>query len=161
MEHPAKNYFRLTLGGAVRLKGAYIIVCDQIVKDERGNITELHCQYSPETKSGNHQSNIKVKSTIHWLSIPFAVRAEIRLYDKLFNVEDPNQLGDDFINHLSGKSIQVLQNAYVERALAIENGSDLPYQFIRLGYFIKDKSSTADRLVFNRTVDLKEGWKQP
>ena len=135
-------------------------MCEQIVKDEGGNITELHCIYFPETKSGNHQSNIKVKSTIHWLSIPFAVHAEVRLYDKLFNAEDPNQLGDDFINHLNGKSMQVLQNAYVERELAIENRLDLHYQFIRLGYFITDKNSTADRLIFNRTVDLKEGWKK-
>ena len=160
MEHPTKNYFRLTLGGMVRLKGAYIILCDHVVKDEHGNITELHCKYFPETKSGNHQSNFKVKSTIHWLSIPFSIPAEIRLYDKLFNVEDPNQLGDAFINHFNGKSIQVLQNAHVESDLAEENYLDIHFQFIRLGYFIKDKNSTADHLIFNRTVDIKEGWKK-
>ena len=160
MEHPTKNYFRLTLGGTVRLKGAYIILCEHIVKDEHGNIIELHCKYFPETKSGNHQSNFKVKSTIHWLSIPFAVPAEIRLYDKLFNVEDPNQLGGDFINHFNEKSIQVLQNGYVQTDLVAENHLDLHYQFIRLGYFIKDKNSTADHLIFNRTVDLKKAGRK-
>lgn len=159
MEHPTKNYFRLTLGGMVRLKGAYIILCEHIVKDEHSNITELHCKYFPETRSGNHQSNFKVKSTIHWLSIRFAVPAETRLYDKLFNVEDPNQLGDDFINYFNEESIQVLQNAYVENGLAAENHLDIHYQFIRLGYFVKEKNSTADRLIFNRTINLKEGWK--
>ena len=160
MEHPTKKFFRLTLGGAVRLKGAYIILCEHIVKDEYGNITELHCKYFPESKSGNHQGNFKVKSTIHWLSIPFAIPAEIRLYDKLFNLKDPNKLGDDFIDHFNGKSIQALQNALVENDLAKENHLNIHFQFIRLGYFIKDKNSTADRLIFNRTVDLKEGWKK-
>ncbi|WP_262711042.1 hypothetical protein [Ilyomonas limi] len=92
--------------------------------------------------------------------MPFSVPAEIRLYDKLFNVEDPNQLGDDFINHFNEKSIQVLQNAYVEHDLATENHLNIHFQFIRLGYFIKDKNSSADHLIFNRTVDLKEGWKK-
>lgn len=160
MEHPAKNYFRLTLGGAVRLKGAYIIVCDHAVKDEEGNVMELHCRYFPESKSGNDQSKIKVKSTIHWLSIPFAVPAEIRLYDTLFNTEDPGQAGDDFISHFNEGSIQVLKNAYVENELAARNDAGIPVQFIRLGYFIQDKHSTTDQLIFNRTVDLKERWKK-
>ena len=160
MEHPAKNYFRLTLGGMVRLKGAYIILCEDLVKDENGHITALHCKYFRETRSGNHQSNLKVKSTIHWLNVAFAVPAEIRLYDKLFNVEDPGQLGDDFIKCFNEESIQVLQNAYVENVLAAENHLDIHYQFIRLGYFVKDKNSTAERLIFNRTIDLKEGWKK-
>jgi glutaminyl-tRNA synthetase len=159
-EHPTKNYFRLTVGGMVRLKGAYVILCEHMVKNEQGNITELHCKYFPETRSGTHQSNFKVKSTIHWLSIPFAVPAEIRLYDKLFNVEDPNQHGDGFINHFNGKSMEVLANAYVEKDLAADNPFDIHYQFIRLGYFIKDKNATADHLIFNRTVDLREGWKK-
>lgn len=160
MEHPAKNYFRLTLGGAVRLKGAYIITCERAVKDERGDVAELHCRYFPESKSGNDQSNIKVKSTIHWLSVPFAIPAEVRLYGKLFNVEDPGQAGGDFINHFNNDSIQVLQNAYVENDLEEGNGADAHFQFVRLGYFIKDKHSTENHLIFNRTTDLKESWKK-
>ena len=160
MEHPAKNYFRLTTGGAVRLKGAYIIVCEQIVKDERGHVTELHCKYFPETRSGHQQHNIKVKSTIHWLSVPFAVSAEIRLYNKLFSVEDPGQTGNDFIHHFNEGSIEVLQNAYVENDLATASQLDMHYQFIRLGYFIKEKNSKPGHLIFNRTVDLKERWKK-
>lgn len=160
MEHPAKNYFRLTLGGAVRLKGAYIISCEHLVKDEHGNVTELHCRYFPESKSGNDQSNIKVKGTIHWLSIPFAAPAEVRFYGKLFNVEDPGQTGDDFLNHFNNDSIQVLQNAYVESDLVEGGGAGVHFQFIRLGYFIKDKHSTEDHLIFNRTADLKDSWKK-
>ena len=160
MEHPAKKYFRLTLGGAVRLKGAYIISCEHLVKDTHENIIELHCRYFPESKSGNDQSNIKVKSTIHWLSVQFSVPAEIRLYDKLFNVEDPGQTGDDFLHHFNKDSIQVLQNAYVEPGLLKGDDVGIPFQFIRLGYFIKDRHSTVEHLIFNRTVDLKERWKK-
>jgi glutaminyl-tRNA synthetase len=160
MEHPAKNYYRLTTGGAVRLKGAYIILCEQIVKDERGHVTALLCKYFPETRSGHQRHNIKVKSTIHWLSVPFAVSAEIRLYNRLFSVEDPGQTGNDFINHFNEDSIQVLPNAYIENDLATENQSDVHYQFIRLGYFIKEKNSKPCHLIFNRTVDLKEHWKK-
>src|SRR5690606_3209456 len=160
MEHPTKNFFRLSPGGMVRLKGAYIIRCEHIVKDQNGHVTELHCTYLPETKSGNDQSKIKVKSTIHWLSIHHAIPAEIRLYDKLFNVEDPNQSDDHFADHLNRDSLQVLQNAYVEKDLSTEDQSGEHFQFIRLGYFIKDKNSNADHLIFNRTVDLKNRWKK-
>jgi len=160
MEHPTKNYFRLAIGRIVRLKGAYIILCEDIVKDQHGNITELHCKYFPETKSGSNPDKFKVKSTIHWLSNSNAVPAEIRLYDKLFNVEDPGQLGDDFIKHFNEKSIEKYENAYVENDLAKERGLDIHFQFLRLGYFIKDKNSSPDHLIFNRTVDLKNSWKK-
>ncbi|MFS4473472.1 glutamine--tRNA ligase/YqeY domain fusion protein [Chryseobacterium sp. T20] len=160
MEHPTKNYYRLTLGGAVRLKGAYIILCEHVVKDEDGNILELHCKYFPESKSGDDQSNIKVKSTIHWLSIPFAIPAEIRLYSNLFKIEDPSQTGDEFLNHFNKDSIQVLPNAYVENDLIKGDEVGVNFQFVRMGYFIKDKNSTADHFIFNRTVDLKENWKK-
>jgi glutaminyl-tRNA synthetase len=160
MEYPAKNYFRLSLGGMVRLKGAYIISCEHVVKDQHGNITVLHCKYFAETRTGNDQKKIKVKSTIHWLSIPHAVPAEIRLYDKLFNVEDPDQPEGHFIDHFNRNSIRVLQNACVEKDLSAENHSNVHFQFIRLGYFIKDKYSGPDHLIFNRTVDLKEGQKK-
>src|SRR5690606_23883762 len=133
--------------------------CEHIVKDEHGNIIELQCRYFPESKSGNDRSNIKVKSTIHWLSTPFAAPAEVRLYGKLFNVEDPGQTGDDFLNHFNYDSIQVLQNAYVEKDLVEGDGVEVHFQFVRLGYFIKDKHSTEDHLIFNRTADLKDRWK--
>ncbi|PPK98906.1 glutamine--tRNA ligase/YqeY domain fusion protein [Parapedobacter indicus] len=160
MEHAAKNYFRLTLGGAVRLKGAYIISCEHIMKDEHGNIIELQCRYFPESKSGNDRSNIKVKSTIHWLSVPSAIPAEVRLYDRLFSVEDPGKTENDFLSHFNKHSIQVLQNAYVEADLAERDNAGVHFQFVRLGYFIKDTHSDVDHLVFNRTVDLKERWKK-
>jgi glutaminyl-tRNA synthetase len=160
MEHPAKNYFRLSPGGMVRLKGAYVILCEHMVKDRSGNITELHCKYFPETRTGNDEKKIKVKSTIHWLSIPHAVPAEIRLYDKLFDVEDPDQFGEHFTNHFNRNSIQVLQNAYVEKDLLSDDYSGVHFQFIRLGYFIKDKNSSPDHLIFNQTVSLKEGQKK-
>ena len=160
MEHPTKNYFRLTLGGAVRLKGAYIILCEHVVKDEDGNISELHCKYFPESKSGHDHSNIKVKSTIHWLSIPFAIPAEIRLYNKLFEIEDPGQTGDEFLKHFNKDSIQVLPNAYVENDLINRDDVGVNFQFVRMGYFIKDRNSTADHFIFNRTVGLKENWKK-
>jgi glutaminyl-tRNA synthetase len=160
MEHPEKNYFRLAPGRMVRLKGAYIIRCEQIVKDGQGQITELHCTYFPETRSGSDQNNFKVKGTIHWLSTAHAVPAEIRLYDRLFNEENPGELGDRFINHFNENSIQVLPNAYVERDLATEDHIGIHFQFIRLGYFIKDRDSKPDHLIFNRTVGLKEGWKK-
>lgn len=160
MEYPPKNYFRLSVGGVVRLKGAYIILCEHVVKDPHGNITELHCKYFPETKSGNDKKKFKVKSTIHWLSIPHAVPAEIRLYDKLFNMEDPDQLGEDFISNFNMNSIRVLQNAYVEKDLSQEHHAGVHFQFIRLGYFIKDKDSSTDHLIFNRTVNLKDSWQK-
>lgn len=160
MEFPTKNYFRLFLGGMVRLKGAYIILCEHIVKDLHGKIVELHCKYFPETKSGNEQEKFKVKSTIHWLSVAHADAAEIRLYDRLFRVEDPNQLGDDFINYFNKDSVEIIQGAYVEKDLSTKDYMGIPFQFIRLGYFIKDKDSSADQLIFNRTVGLKAGWKK-
>ena len=160
MEHPPKNFFRLSPGGTVRLKGAYIILCEDVVKDQDGKITELHCTYFPETQSGSDQNKFKVKSTIHWLSIPYAVRTEIRLYDKLFDVEDPGQLGERFINHFNKNSVQILQNAYVEKGLLTEDHHGEHFQFIRQGYFIKDKYAGTDHLIFNQTVGLKDGWKK-
>ena len=159
MEHPSKNFFRLSPGGRVRLKGAYIIECERLVKNRQGDIMELHCKYFPETKSG-HQTNMKIRSTIQWLSIASSLPAEIRFFDKLFTVEDPSQLGDDFIKHFNEKSIEVFPNAYVESDLASEKHSDSHFQFMRLGYFIKDPSSTPDHLIFNRTVELKDDRKK-
>jgi len=156
MEIPPKKFFRLGVGLMVRLKNAYIVKCESFVKDEAGNITEVHCTYLPESKSGSDTSGINVKGTIHWVSVPHAKTAEVRLYDRLFKSENPAAEEGDFKDDLNPDSLQII-NAYVENDLA----SAIPgrgYQFIRKGYFTLDKHSTADKLVFNRTVTLKDAW---
>jgi glutaminyl-tRNA synthetase len=156
MENPTKKYFRLGLGLMVRLKNAYIIKCDDIVKDENGEIIELHCSYIENSRSGNDTSGINVKGTIHWVSETQAVDAEVRLYDRLFKVEDPSREDGDFKEYLNPESLQVI-TAKVEPAL--KNATlNTPYQFLRKGYFCLDADSTADKLVFNKTVGLKDTW---
>jgi glutaminyl-tRNA synthetase len=156
MEVAPKKFFRLGPGLMVRLKNAYIIKCEDFVKDAEGNITEIHCTYIPESKSGSDTSGINVKGTIHWVSVPHAKTAEVRLYDRLFKVEDPSNEEGDFKEYLNPDSLQVI-TAYIEADLA----TAIPgkgYQFIRKGYFTLDKHSTPDKPVFNRTVTLKDGW---
>ncbi len=157
MEIPSKKYFRLAPGQMVRLKSAYIIQCNEVIKDAAGNITELHCTYIPESKSGSDTSGINVKGTLHWVSVAHAVKAEIRLYDRLFTVEDVASAEGDFKEHINTHSLQVIENAYAEPALATDKADDR-YQFIRKGYFCVDKDSTPDKMVFNRTVTLKDTW---
>ena len=157
MENPPKKFFRLFPGGMVRLKGAYIIKCDEVIKDDAGNITELYCSYISESHSGHDSSGIKVKGTIHWVSIPHAETAELRLYDRLFKVEDPQSEEGDFKDYINPDSLQII-TAYMEPSLK-DAQLNTPYQFIRKGYFCLDKDSTKDKLVFNRTVTLKDGWK--
>lgn len=157
MENPTKKYFRLGPGLMVRLKHAYIIKCDSFEKDEAGNITEIHCSYLPESKSGHDQSQIKVKGTIHWVSVPHAAKAEVRLYDRLFKVEDPGSDAADFRENINPESLHIISEAYIEQDLAnAELGKS--YQFIRKGYFTLDKDSSSEKLVFNRTVTLKDTW---
>ncbi|QDW27577.1 glutamine--tRNA ligase/YqeY domain fusion protein [Pedobacter sp. KBS0701] len=160
MEVPAKKWFRLAPGAMVRLKFAYIVKCEDFVKDENGNVTEIRCTYIPESKSGNDTSGVNVKGTIHWVSAPHAKTAEIRLYDRLFTSETPDAEEGDFKDYLNPESLTVLPNAYIEPALA-DADLDGRYQFIRKGYFCLDKDSTADKLVFNRTVTLKDTFKKP
>ncbi len=160
MEVPAKKWFRLAPGAMVRLKFAYIVKCEDFVKDENGNVTEIRCTYIPESKSGNDTSGINVKGTIHWVSAQHAKTAEIRLYDRLFTSETPDAEEGDFKDYLNPDSLTVLPNAYIEPALADAN-LESRYQFIRKGYFCLDKDSTADKLVFNRTVTLKDTFKKP
>nr|WP_276903457.1 glutamine--tRNA ligase/YqeY domain fusion protein [Pedobacter kyonggii] len=160
MEVPAKKWFRLAPGAMVRLKFAYIVKCEDFVKDENGNITEIHCTYIPESKSGNDTSGINVKGTIHWVSAPHAKTAEIRLYDRLFTSETPDAEEGDFKDYLNPESLTVLPNVYIEPALA-DADLESRYQFIRKGYFCLDRDSTADKLVFNRTVTLKDTFKKP
>ncbi|HVF81670.1 MAG TPA: glutamine--tRNA ligase/YqeY domain fusion protein, partial [Flavisolibacter sp.] len=157
MEVPPKKYFRLFPGSMVRLKSAYIIKCDEVVKNEEGNITELHCTYIPESKSGHDTSGISVKGTLHWVEVTNAITAEVRLYDRLFRVEDPSSEEGNFKEYINPDSLQTVTTAYAEPAL--KNAKlDERYQFLRKGYFTLDNKDTYSRLVFNRTVTLKDAW---
>ena len=157
MEIPPKKYFRLFPGGMVRLKFAYIIRCDEVVKDEQGNITELRCTYIPESRSGQDTSGINVKGTLHWVAVRNAITAEVRLYDRLFQVEDPSSEEGDFKDYINPNSLQVVKTVYAEPALMHAKMADR-YQFLRKGYFTLDNKDTYQRLVFNRTVTLKDTW---
>ncbi|HTI09086.1 MAG TPA: glutamine--tRNA ligase/YqeY domain fusion protein [Puia sp.] len=157
MENPPKKFFRLSPGQKVRLKSAYIIQCDEVIKDAAGNITELRCSYLPGSKSGGEQANIKVQATIHWVSIPHAITTEVRLYDRLFKVEDPANEEGDFKDYINPDSLQVLPAAYAEPALKQAKFTE-HYQFLRKGYFILDKTSSEEKIVFNRTVTLRDNW---
>ncbi len=157
MELAPKKYFRLSPGQMVRLKSAYIIKCDEVIKDGDGNIKELHCSYIPESKSGSDTSGISVKGTLHWVSVATAIKAEIRLYDRLFKVEDVANAEGDFKDYINPDSLQIIANAFAEPALKTDDPS-IGFQFIRKGYFVIDRDSTNDQLVFNRTVSLKDGW---
>ena len=158
MENAPKDFFRLTPGREVRLKYAYIIKCENVEKDDKGNVVAVHCSYDTETRSGMPQSNRKVKSTIHWLSAKHAKTAEVRLFDRLFNVPEPDDFseGKTFINNLNPSSLQIV-TAFIEPEFINTNPLS-NYQFERIGYFCIDKDSTSDKLVFNRTVALKDMW---
>jgi len=159
MEDPPKKFFRLSPGKEVRLKYAYIIKCESIVKDpETGEITEIHCTYDPDTRSGQDVSNKKVKGTIHWVSVEHAVKAEARLYDRLFMTENPADVeeGEDFKKNLNPDSLKTVE-CYGEPSMKdFKIGSQL--QFERNGYYVIDQDSTNDKLVFNRTVTLRDSW---
>jgi glutaminyl-tRNA synthetase len=157
MEEPAKKWFRLAPGAMVRLKFAYIVKCENFVKDENGNVTEIHCSYIPESKSGEDTSGINVKGTIHWVSATHAKTAEIRIYDRLFSVESPDSEEGDFKDYLNPESVKVIKQAFIEPYLANAT-ADTRYQFIRKGYYTLDTSSTPENLVFNQTVGLKDAW---
>jgi len=158
MENPPKKYFRLAPGQMVRLKSAYIIRCDEVIKDADGHVTELHCSYIPESKSGADTSGINVKGTLHWVSVKHAVTAELRLYDRLFRVEDPSSEEGDFKEYINPDSLTLVKAAYMEPAMRNAVFGEA-YQFIRKGYFVLDKDSSTSGMVFNRTVGLKDGWK--
>jgi glutaminyl-tRNA synthetase len=155
MEAPPPKYFRLRPGGEVRLKYAYIIKCDEVIKDSSGNVTELRCTADLDSKSGGPTSNRKVKGTIHWVSAAHAIDAEVRLYDRLFTEPEPDADGD-FKKHLNPNSLEIVQ-AKCEPSLA----GALPnerYQFERLAYFALDPASKPNQLIFNRTITLKDAW---
>lgn len=158
MEEPPNKFFRLAPGREVRLKGAYIIKCESFKKNEKGEIEEVYCTFDPETKSGSEASNRKVKGTLHWVSARHAVDAEVRLYDRLFNHEDPaGQKDGDYKDFLNPDSLKVLSGCKLEPSLAEAKPLD-KFQFQRLGYFCADYDTTPQHPVFNRTVSLKDTW---
>lgn len=159
MENPPKGYFRLAPDKEVRLKSAYIVKCTGCKKDAEGNVVEVYCTYDPETKSGMSQANRKVKGTLHWVSAHDCVSAEVRLYDRLFAVEDPSADERDFRELMNPDSKKVLTECKLEPCLAEAKPMD-KFQFTRLGYFCVDKDSTAEKPIFNRTVTLRDGWKK-
>lgn len=161
MENPPKKFFRLAPGGEVRLKGAYIIKCEEVVKDAEGRITELRCTYDPSTRSGLPGAMRKVKGTLHWVNAPTAVDATVRLYDRLFNVENPAAETDrDFRELLNPDSLKVVDGVKVEPFIAENANPGTRFQFQRVGYFTPDYDSRPGALVFNRTIALKDSWEK-
>ncbi len=161
MENPPKKFFRLAPGGEVRLKGAYIIKCYDVVKDADGNITEILCTYDPETLSGMPGSMRKVKGTLHWVSVAHAIDAEARLYDRLFAVENPAaETERDFRELLNPDSLKIVSGIKIEPFLAENAKPGEKFQFQRIGYFTPDKESTPDHIIFNRTIGLKDSWEK-
>lgn len=159
MEDPPKQFFRLAPGREVRLRYAFFITCNEVIKDENGNVTELHCTYDPETRGGDSPDGRKVKATLHWVSAEHAIEAEVRLYEHLFLKEDPNDVedGQDFTANLNPNSLTVIANAKVEPSMK-DASAGTRVQFERLGYFCVDSDSTEDKLAINRTVTLKDAW---
>ena len=158
MENPPKKFFRLAPDKEVRLKGAYIIKCTGVKKDEEGNIVEIYAEYDPETKSGMPGSERKVKGTLHWVAVNSAVKAEVRDYDRLFSVENPSAEEGDFRDLLNPDSLKVRENVMLEPWLAERVKAGDNYQFQRLGYYTVDPDTTADHIVFNKTIGLKDTW---
>ncbi len=159
MENPSNKFYRLSPGREVRLRYGFFIKCEEVIKDEQGNIIELRCTYDPATRGGDAPDGRKVKATIHWVSAKKALEAEVRLYNHLFDRADPNDdsEGKDFTAYINPNSLEVLQSSKVEPSLAGAKAGTR-YQFERLGYFCVDADSTADKLVFNRTVTLRDDW---
>ena len=157
MEDAPKKFYRLSVGREVRLKNAYIVKCTGFKKDSNGEIEEVYCEYDPMTKSGMPDANRKVKATLHWVSCNHCLPAEVRLYDRLFSVENPSADDRDFRELLNPNSLEIRTNCYVEKYL--QGFKPLDYlQFQRLGYFTLDYDSTEDRLIFNKTVGLRDNW---
>jgi glutaminyl-tRNA synthetase len=159
MENPPKKFFRLSPGKEVRLRYAYFITCNSVVKDSAGNIVELHCTYDPATRGGDAPDGRKVKSTLHWVSAAKAVEAEVRLYDHLFTKENPDEVeeGKSFTSNLNPNSLEILPSCWIEPSV-LNSKSLTRYQFERLGYFCVDPDSAKGKLIFNRTVGLKDTW---
>lgn len=157
MEDAPKKFFRLKPEGEVRLKHGYIIKCEEVIKDADGKVVELHCTYDPDSKTGGATANRKVKGTIHWVSAADALEAEVRLYDYLIETDEKGEVPADFLNAVNKNSLEVLQHVMVEPSAAL-TAEGTHYQFLRQGYYVVDKDSTPDHLVFNRVVGLKDSW---
>lgn len=157
MEDAPKKFFRLKPEGEVRLKHGYIIKCEEVIKDAEGNVVELHCTYDPDSKTGGATANRKVKGTIHWVSAADALEAEVRLYDYLIETDEKGEVPADFLNAVNKNSLEVLQHVMVEPSAAL-TAEGTHYQFLRQGYYVVDKDSIPDHLVFNRVVGLKDSW---
>lgn len=157
MEDAPKKFFRLKPEGEVRLKHGYIIKCEEVIKDAEGKVVELHCTYDPDSKTGAATANRKVKGTIHWVSAADALEAEVRLYDYLIETDEKGEVPADFLNAVNKNSLEVLHHVMVEPSAAL-TAEGTHYQFLRQGYYVVDKDSTPDHLVFNRVVGLKDSW---
>jgi len=158
MEDPPKKFFRLGPGREVRLRYAYLITCKDVIKDESGTVTELICTYDPATRGGNAPDGRKVKGTIHWVNATDCSDAKVRLYDRLFKDEDPEQGKQDFIENLNPDSLKELESCKLEKSLANATPETV-YQFERLGYFCLDsKDATKNNPIFNRTVTMRDAW---
>ena len=157
MEEPPKKYFRLKPGGEVRLKHAYIIKCEEVIKDADGNVVELHCTHDPDSKTGGPTANRKVKGTLHWVAADTALDAEVRIYDTLLRTDENGNLPDDFMQALNPDSLEVLPHVKVEPSL-LHSAAGTAYQFLREGYFVTDPDTTPDHLVFNKIVGLRDSW---
>ena len=156
LEDPPKKFFRLSPGNEVRFKFAYYITCNDVIKDDDGNIVELHCSYDKETKGGRSSDGRKVKGTIHWVSAKHCFPAEVRLYDRLFSSISPDS-ETDYLDSINTDSLEILTNCVVEPDLQ-QLSTDIPVQFERIGYFFKDSDSNRNSLIFNRTVALRDNW---
>jgi glutaminyl-tRNA synthetase len=161
MEHPPKKYFRLSPGAEVRLKHAYYITCNEILRDTEGKIVELRCRYDPDSRGGGTLDGRKVRGTLHWVSANHALEAEVRLYDKLFTLRNMGEMeeGKGYKDYLNPQSLICLPNALIEPSLKNATVGD-SFQFLRQGYFTADPDSTKEKLVFNRIVALKDSWKK-
>jgi glutaminyl-tRNA synthetase len=158
MEDAPRKYFRLTVGKEVRLRYAYLVTCTDVVKDSEGNVVEVHCTHDPDSRGGNAPDGRKVKGTIHWVSADKAIDVEVRLYDRLFSAENPDQVeeGQDWKDNLNPASLEIV-TAKLEPSVLGATAGDR-FQFERTGYFCVDSDSTSDKIVFNRTVGLKDSW---
>jgi glutaminyl-tRNA synthetase len=152
-----KKVFKMEINKSIRLKGAYIVTCNNVLKDNNGNITEIHCTYHQDSRSGQDTSGIKVQGTLHWVSADHAINVEIREYDRLFKVEDPNEEEGDFKTYINENSLSIIDCAYAEPAIQ-EDDISAHFQFLRKGYFYQDKDSKKEKIIFNKTVGLKDNW---
>jgi len=159
MEEAPKKFFRLSPDREVRLKHAYYVTCTHFIKNDAGEIDEIHCEYDPATKGGWSDDGRKVRGTLHWVSASHAIDGEVRLYDHLFKEEHPEAGGDDFLNNLNEDSLNIVKNCKLEPSLK-EASIGAHYQFLRNGYFVLDTDSSSSKLIFNRSVGLRDSWKK-